>query len=207
MIRIYITDDHPIVLDGLKNLISSQEDMQLKGLFNTGADTIAALKGEVPDVLLLDINLPDINGIELSRQFNDLYPDLHIIILSIHNEKAVIGSVLKNNVKGYLLKNSTGDEIIDAIHQVMENKTYFCRQVREIYDNDQDSGPDAVPAITRREKEVISLIAAGLTSSQIADKLFISIHTVDSHRKNLMEKFNTNSMAVVVKLATEFRLF
>ncbi|PRD47939.1 response regulator [Sphingobacterium haloxyli] len=207
MIRIFITDDHPIVLDGLKNLITSQEDMQLAGLFRNGADTIAALKQEVPDVLLLDINLPDISGIELSRQFSDSYPDLRIIVLSIHNEKAVIGSVLKNNVKGYLLKNSAGDEIIDAIHQVMEGETYLCLQVREIYNNGHGSGLEAVPVITRREKEVLSLIAEGFTSSQIADKLFISTHTVDSHRKNLMEKFNTNSIAAVVKRATEYKLF
>lgn len=207
MIHIYITDDHPIVLDGLKNLIQSQEDMQLKGLFTNGADTLEALKEEVPHVLLLDINLPDINGIELSRQLGITYPDLRIIILSIHNEKAVIGSVLKNKVSGYLLKNSAGDEIVEAIHLVMEGETYLCRQVREIYDNDQGAGLDVVPVITRREKEVLALIAEGYTSLQIADKLFISSHTVDSHRKNLMEKFETNSIAVVIKLATEYKLF
>ncbi|HLT86745.1 MAG TPA: response regulator transcription factor [Sphingobacterium sp.] len=207
MIQIYITDDHPIVLDGLKNLINSQEDMQLTGLFTNGSDMLRALKQQVPDVLLLDINLPDISGIELSRQLRETYPDIRIIILSIHNEKAVIGSVLKNKVNGYLLKNSAGDEIVEAIHQVVEGETYLCRQVREIYDSTQASGPEAVPVITRREKEILSLIAEGLTSSQIADKLFISTHTVDSHRKNLMEKFNTNSIAVVVKLATEYKLF
>lgn len=207
MIQIYITDDHPIVLDGLKNLINTQEDMQLIGLFTNGTDTLNALKQQVPDVLLLDINLPDISGIELSRQLRETYSDIRIIILSIHNEKAVIGSVLKNKVNGYLLKNSAGDEIVDAIHQVVEGKTYLCRQVQEIYDSAQGSGPEAVPIITRREKEILSLIAEGFTSSQIADKLFISTHTVDSHRKNLMEKFNTNSIAVVVKLATEYKLF
>lgn len=207
MIQIYITDDHPIVLDGLKNLINSQEDMQLKGLFTNGADTLEALKEEVPHVLLLDINLPDISGIELSRQLRVAFPDLRIIILSIHNEKAVIGSVLKNKVSGYLLKNSAGDEIIEAIHRVMGGETYLCRQVREIYDNVQGAGLEVVPVITRREKEVLALIAEGYTSLQIADKLFISSHTVDSHRKNLMEKFETNSIAVVIKLATEYKLF
>lgn len=206
MIQIYITDDHPIVLDGLKNLIKSQEDMLLKGLFTNGADMLEALKQEVPDVLLLDINLPDMSGIELSRQLRETYPDLRIIILSIHNEKAVIGSVLKNKVNGYLLKNSAGDEIVDAIHHVVEGETYLCQQVREIYDNAHCAGPEAVPVITRREKEILALIAEGYTSLQIADKLFISSHTVDSHRKNLMEKFETNSIAVVVKLATDYRL-
>lgn len=206
MIQIYITDDHPIVLDGLKNLISVQPDMELKGLFTNGEDTLAALKAVVPHVLLLDINLPDVSGIELSRQLHETYPDLRIIILSIHNEKAVIGSVLKNKVSGYLLKNSAGDEIIDAIHRVLAGETYLCHQVREIYDQSQTAGLDTVPVITRREKEVLALIAEGYTSLQVADKLFISSHTVDSHRKNLMEKFETNSMAVVIKLATEYKL-
>ena len=207
MIQIAITDDHPIVLDGLKNLIGSQEDMQLTGLFTNGADTMEAFKKQVPDVLLLDINLPDISGIELSRQLRETYPDIRIIILSIHNEKAVIGSVLQNKVNGYLLKNSAGSEIVEAIHRVMGGETYLCQQVQEIYDNTQGEGLETVPVITRREKEILALIAEGLTSSQIADKLFISTHTVDSHRKNLMEKFNTNSIAVVIKLATEYKVF
>lgn len=207
MKQIAITDDHPIVLDGLKNLINSQEDMLLTGLFTNGVDTMEALKQQVPDVLLLDINLPDISGIELSRQLREIYPDIRIIILSVHNEKAVIGSVLKNKVNGYLLKNSAGDEIVEAIHRVLKGETYLCRQVREIYDNADSAGLEAVPIITRREKEILALIAEGLTSSQIADKLFISTHTVDSHRKNLMEKFETNSIAVVIKLATEYNLF
>lgn len=206
MIQLYITDDHPIVLDGLKNLIESQDDLVLNGFFTTGQDTLAALQQHVPHVLLLDINLPDYSGIDLSKQLRETYPDLLIIILSVHNEKAVIASVLKNKVNGYLLKNSAGDEIVEAIHRVAAGDTYLCRQTREIYYNKEDSGPEAVPVITRREKEVLLLIAGGYTTSQIADKLFISNHTVESHRKNLMEKFDANSMPMVMKLATEFKL-
>lgn len=205
MIRVYITDDHPIVLDGLRNLIESQEDMELKGLFTHAEETLQALKKELADILLLDINLPDRSGIELSKELKELYPDLPIIILSVHNEKAVIGSVLKNKVNGYLLKNSVGAEIIEAIHQVMGGKNYLCRQTREIYYN-SDTGLEAVPVVTRREKEVLSFIARGYTTSQIADKLFVSTHTVESHRKNLMEKFRANSMPVIIKLATQYKL-
>lgn len=204
MIKVYITDDHPIVLDGLKNLIESQEDMELKGIFTHAEETLQALKNEFADVLLLDINLPDRSGIELSKELKELYPGLPIIILSVHNERAVIGSVLKNKVNGYLLKNSVGDEIIEAIHQVMNGKTYLCGQTKEIYNS--DTGLEAVPVITRREKEVLSLIAQGYTTLQIADKLFVSGHTVESHRKNLMEKFNAKSMPVIIRLATEYKL-
>ena len=205
MIKVYITDDHPIVLDGLKNLIESQKDMVLTGLFTNAEETIQALKNELPDVLLLDINLPDKSGIELSKEIKYLYPGVKIIILSVHNERAVIGSVLKNNVNGYLLKNSAGDEIVEAVQKVMSGKTYLCHQTKEIYYT-SDIGLEAVPVITRREKEVLSLIAQGYTTSQIADKLFVSSHTIESHRKNVMEKFNTSSMSLVIKLSTEYKL-
>ncbi len=206
MIKIYITDDHPIVLGGLKNLIESKEGMQLLGLFSNANDTLAALKNEVPDLILLDINLPDRSGIELSRQLRDRYPDLKIIILSVHNEKAVIGSALQNQVNGYVLKNSLADQIIDAIHGVMNGELYLCEQSKAIYYNSDVSEPNTIPIVTRREKEILKLIADGKTSAQIADQLFISPHTVESHRKNLIEKFGANSMPTVIKLATEYNL-
>ena len=206
MITIYITDDHPIVLDGLKNLIEAQEDLSLAGLFTNGADTVAALQQQQADVLLLDINLPDCSGIDLSKQLREAFPDLLIIMLSVHNERAVIGSLLSNGVNGYLLKNSAGEEIVEAIHRVIAGETYLCRQTQEILNNTDEEGLTAVPVISRREKEVLALIAKGNSSKQIADKLFISNHTVESHRKNLMEKFGANNMPVVIKLAIEYNL-
>ncbi|MBC9797822.1 response regulator, partial [Sinomicrobium weinanense] len=194
MIRVYITDDHPIVLEGIKNLLSARDEIALTGIFQNSKDTMDALSREVPDLLLLDINLPDISGIELSKQIRDIYPDLKIIVLSVHNEKAVIGSVLQNGVNGYVLKNSIGDEIIEAIHQVLEGHIYMCKQSKEIYHNQDNNGLDTIPKITRREKEILQLVTEGLTSSQIAEKLFISPHTVETHRKNLMEKFDVNNM-------------
>ncbi len=205
MIRICITDDHPIVLDGLKNLIQTQEDMVLIGLFNNAKDTLKSMNSELPDVLLLDINLPDKSGIALSKELKVLYPELLIIILSVHNERAVIGSALDNKVDGYLLKNSAGEEIIEAIHKVIGGEVYLCKQSKEIYTN-KEAGLKSIPVITRREKEILSLIAEGFTSTQIADKLFVSMHTVESHRKNILEKFDAKSMPLIIKLATEYKL-
>ena len=173
MINVYITDDHPIVLDGLKTLIESRSDMQLKGLFTSAADTSKALAEEMVDVLLLDINLPDKSGIDLSGELKERYPELAIIMLSVHNERAVVGSALKNKVNGYLLKNSAGDEIIEAIHAVWEGNSYLCKQTRDIL-YQSDSGLQAIPVITRREKEVLGLIALGYTTSEIGEKLFVS---------------------------------
>src|SRR5690606_23846630 len=170
-------------------------------LFTTGADTLAALKQHVPRVLLLDINLPDYNGINLSKELRELYPDLLIIILSVHNEKAVIGSVLNNKVNGYLLKNSAGTEIIEDVDRVVGGDTFLWRESREIIGDTADAGPAGVPVISRREKEVLALVAEGYTSTQIADKLFISNHTVEWHRKNRMEKFVAGNRPVLIKLA------
>lgn len=206
MIQVYITDDHPIVQEGIKNLLATRDEIALNGVFQNGKDTIDALAGEEPDVLLLDINLPDISGIELSKQIRDTYPELKIIVLSVHNEKAVISSVLQNGVNGYVLKNSIGDEIIQAIHKVIDGELYMCRQTRDIYESQDNSGPDFIPKITRREKEILQLVTEGLTSSQIAEKLFISPYTVETHRKNLMEKFDVSNMTAIIKYATEFKL-
>ncbi|WP_461533753.1 response regulator [Sinomicrobium sp.] len=207
MTEVFITDDHPIVLDGLKNLIETSEDISPVGIFQNGKDTLSALKQKEPDVLLLDINLPDINGIELSKQIRDSYPELRIIILSVHNEKAVIRSVLQNGVNGYVLKNSIGDDILEAIRKVINGELYMCRQTRQIYESkDNSNGPDVIPKITRREKEILQLVTEGYTSAQIADKLFISPYTVETHRKNLMEKFEVNNMTAIIKYATEFKL-
>lgn len=205
MIKVCITDDHPIVLDGLKNLIQSQPNLDLVGLFTNALDTLEGLKQNPADVLLLDVNLPDKSGIDLSGELKNLYPELMIIILSVHNERAVIGSALQNKVNGYLLKNSASDEIIEAITQVRRGQTYLCRQSQEIYAS-KAAGLETLPVITRREKEVLGLIAKGLTSAQIADQLFVSNHTVESHRKNLMEKFDANNMSMIIKLATEYKL-
>ncbi|SFW12489.1 two component transcriptional regulator, LuxR family [Sinomicrobium oceani] len=206
MIKVYITDDHPIVQEGIKNLLATRDEISLTGVYQNGKDTLEALVKEEPDVLLLDINLPDISGIELSKQIRDAYPELKIIVLSVHNEKAVISSVLQNGVNGYVLKNSIGDEIIQAIHKVIDGELYMCVQTRDIYNNQDTTGPDFIPKITRREKEILQLVTEGMTSAQIAEKLFISPYTVETHRKNLMEKFDVNNMTAIIKYATEFKL-
>ncbi|HLV40511.1 response regulator transcription factor [Xanthomarina sp.] len=206
MITVYITDDHPIVLGGIKNLIESQDDIELKGVFQTGNETLLALKTDLPDVLLLDINLPDANGIELSKKLLELYPELKIIILSVHNEKPVIASVLQHGVSGYVLKNSLGEDIIAGIKTVAGGATFLCVQTQKILDTENLHELEVIPKITRREKEILQHVADGYTTAQIGEKLFISPHTVESHRKNLMEKFDVSSMNAVVKYALEFKL-
>lgn len=206
MIKVMIIDDHPIVLEGLKNLLSGREDMILAGSFDTGKAGMQAIAQLEPNVLLLDINLPDINGAEICRQIRRQDKEMRIIALSVHNERPVIKNILQSGANGYVLKNSVGEEIITAIHTTLKGNNYLCSKTREIMSQLQDGDLVEIPRVTRREKEIMELVSKGLTTGQVAEQLFISTHTVESHRKNLIEKFDVTSMTAVIKLATRYGL-
>ncbi|MGJ1268348.1 response regulator [Sphingobacterium spiritivorum] len=206
MIEIMITDDHPMVLEGLKNVLATEEDLNLAACFTDGASLVAGLKEKQPDILLLDINLPDINSIELVARLKSTHPDMKIIALSVHNEFAVINSMLTEGASGYIQKNASGAEIITGIQTVFAGGRFLCAQSKLIMDKKTAEGLRNVPKITRREKEILQEAAKGLTSTEIADVLFISSHTVESHRKNLIEKFKVKNIASVIGLALEYGL-
>ena len=206
MIKVSIIDDHPIVIDGLQNLFSNHTDIELVGAYKTGHEALDALKKQETEVVLLDINLPDMNGINLCSDLKKLYPQLKIIALSLHNEHAVIRSMLQNGALGYVIKNAPGNEILEAIHEVAYGRKYLCSATRSTMTNAEADQHVTVPLITRREKEVLQLIGKGFTTQQVADQLFISPHTVESHRKKLMEKFEVSNIISVIKLATDYRL-
>lgn len=204
MIKIIVIDDHPIVMDGLKNLFVNHTNISVVGYFSDGQSGFDALSDTDARVVLLDINLPDTNGISLCHKIKTTYPHIAIIALSLHNERPVIKSMLKNGAKAYVLKNAPGQEIVDAIHEVYYGRTYHCSATRRALADAEASHLETVPLITRREREVLRLIGEGLTSQEVADKLFISAHTVESHRKKLMEKFEVKNIISVIKLATEY---
>lgn len=206
MIRITIIDDHPIVQEGLKNLLNGQPNFQVLKCYDSGNSAMEGLKSEQVDMILLDINLPDVSGLDLCKKIKSNFPEIGIIALSTHNERAMIMSMLENGARGYVLKNSVGDEIVNAIHNVYDGNKYFCQATRLVIDNAPTEDLDKVPLITRREKEVLQLISKGNTTHQIAENLFISVHTVESHRKKLIEKFNANNITSVVRLAAEYNL-
>lgn len=206
MIKIAITDDHPLLLEGLKNIFSNEPNFNVVGCYPNAATMFDALKENKVDVLLLDINLPDANSIELIAPLKTSYPEMHILIISVHNEYAVINSVLKEGASGYIQKNASIDEIITGIDQVLDHKTFLCEQTKQILDTKNEDGLSTIPKLTRREKEVLVEASLGLTTTEIAEKLFISPHTVESHRKNLIVKFNTKNISSVIKLAIEYGL-
>jgi DNA-binding NarL/FixJ family response regulator len=206
MIKIAITDDHPLLLEGLKNILSKEELLEVVGCYSDAKTMHDALTTTAVDVLLLDINLPDANSIELIKPLRLKYPQMRIIIISVHNEYAVINSVLQEGAQGYIQKNASVEEIVNGIEQIIKGNKFMCSQTKNIIDKKSKDELKSVPKLTRREKEVLTEVALGLTTVQIAEKLFISPHTVESHRKNLIEKFGAKNLSSAIKLALEYGL-
>jgi DNA-binding NarL/FixJ family response regulator len=204
--KVFIIDDHPIVLEGLKNLLETRPEIEVTGMYDLGEPMLEALDYIVPDAMLMDVNLPDINGITLCQKVKQKHPQIKIVALSVHNEKTVIMGMLQSGASAYVLKNAIGDDIVAALHAAMGGQIFLCQGSQKVLSSSESSDMKEIPRLTRREKEIIQLIGKGYTTQQIASTLFISTHTVESHRKNLMEKFGVPNTATVIKMATDFGL-
>lgn len=200
MISVFIVDDHYMVIEGIRSLLQQEKDIELIGHASNGSSCRAFLKQMQPDVLLLDINLPDESGIDLCRDFQQQYPAMMILALTTFNQETVIKKMLDNGAMGYLLKNVTREELTEAIQVVSKRQQFLSHDVAQTIKNSALNASDA-PVLTRREKEVLELIAEGLTTQEMADQLYISPATVDTHRKNLLTKLNAKNTASLVKLA------
>lgn len=201
MIRLVITDDHRMVTDGLISMLGTSPKIEVTNTFFNGQDLLEHLTKENPDVILLDINLPDLSGLEICKIVTRLYPDIKIIGLTNFNEISFIKTMMRNGAKGYLLKNTTQEELITAIETVNEDKIYLPVGIQNrLLDASFGIKPKSfIPKLTRREKEVLQQIAKELTNQEIADTLFISIKTVESHRNNLLQKFEARNTAGLIK--------
>ncbi len=206
MINIAITDDHPLLSEGLKNILAQETFLNIVGCYPTAEALRNALNNTKIDVLLLDINLSDANGLELIAPLLKNNPELKIIILSVHNEYAVINSAFQEGAHGYIQKNASVTEILLGIQEILKGNKFRCKQTQLIVDKKNSIELKSVPKLTRREKEILAVAAMGLTTNQIAEKLFISPHTVESHRKNLIEKFRTSNLSSAIKLAYDYGL-
>jgi DNA-binding NarL/FixJ family response regulator len=199
MINVLIVDDHPVVVEGLRKLFCESEAKYSCALAYSVQECEKALKVFIPDIVLLDINLPDGSGIDLCKYILTKVPNCRILALSSFNDRSYITRMLNNGAMGYILKNSSEDEIMLAVAEIMAGKKHMGFEVAEIMKN---SGSDQqAPLLTRRETEVLKLIADGLTNQEIADKMFISPLTVDSHRKNLLMKLEARNTAALIKIS------
>lgn len=205
-IQVYLIDDHPMVIEGIKSILSGAGNIVVTGHATNAFDALEFLRQRTVEVILLDISLPDVNGIELCRKLRDEFPDLKILGLSTFNDRTFITHMLQSGASGYLLKNATKEELLAAIHAVRAGKKYLSSEVTELLVQPSEKDTGNIPLLTRREKEVLSLIAAGLTNQQIADKIFVSSLTVDSHRKNLLAKFAVKNTAALISFAARHHL-
>jgi len=200
--KIFIVDDHPLVIEGFKTLLKQNENVIVVGSAENAFEAMDFLKKNEVNIAFLDINLPDISGIELCKKIKTEFPAVQCLALSTFNDRAYVSKMIENGASGYLLKNSSKEEIFLAIEEVAIGNMFF----NVDYQKQNTSKYDQAPIITRREKEVLIEIAEGLTNQQIADKLFISITTVSSHRQNLMLKLDANNTASLIKMAGKFDL-
>lgn len=206
IIKLAIVDDHPVVREGIKSLLQEHPEILVIGACANAAEAISFLESQQADVILLDINLPDISGIDLCKQLKTRYPELRILAISNYNERSLITQMLQNGATGYVLKNASAQELVTAVKTVASKRLYFAPEVEESLND--TSGPDfrELPKLTRREQEILKLIAEGLTTGIIADQLFISPLTVETHRRNLMQKFNANNAAALIRVASQYKL-
>lgn len=196
-----IIDDHPVVLQGLRYMLEGQEHMEVLACFTTGKEALEYLRRQEVSVVLQDIGLPDTSGIELCCEIKMLQPDVKVLVLSNYNERSIIFESLKNGASGYLLKNTAPDILMQGIKDALDGKLVLSEEVQAIMTQPAPADLSVPPRLTRREKEILQYIADGCTTAEIAEKLFISPLTVESHRRNLMQKFSVNNAPGLIKMA------
>ena len=201
-IKVFIVDDHYMVIEGIRSLLQNEKNVEWTGHAMNAASCFAFLRQQQPDIILMDINLPDKSGIDLCKEVKEAYPRIFIIGLSTFNQQSIIQKMMDNGASGYVLKNATQQELMEAIEMVVKGKTYLSDEVSRSLRRNED---DTIPVLTRREKEVLVLIAEGMTNNEIAEKIFISASTVDTHRKNLLAKMPARNTAELVKLAFQHK--
>lgn len=201
--RVFIVDDHYMVIEGIRSLLQNEKGIEWTGHAMNADSCMAFLQQQQPDVIFMDINLPDKSGIDLCKDVKAKYPGIFIVGLSTFNQQSFIQRMMDNGASGYLLKNATQEELMEAITTVLKGKTFLSEEASLSLRKTEAAGK---PVLTRREKEVLELIAEGLTNGEIAEKLFVSVTTVDTHRKNLLAKFDAKNTAELVKLAFYHKL-
>ena len=196
--KVFIVDDHYMIIEGIRSLLQHEPGIELIGHAMNATSCMAFLQTNVPDIILMDINLPDKSGIDLCKDVRTKYPGVRVVGLSTFSQQSMVEKMIESGALGYVLKNGTREELLEGIATCMRGEKYLSGEIaRSIKENAAGR-----PVLTRREKEVLGLIAEGLTNNEVAEKLFISTATVDTHRKNLLSKFDARNTATLIRLAT-----
>ena len=207
-IKILLVDDHQVITDGLKSLLSQEPGMRISSTASNGKEALDVIKILSIDLILMDIDMPVMNGIDATRAIKEMGNPPKVIILSMHSEKGMIEELIKMGVDGYLLKNSGKDEIITAIRKVMAGKKYFTSDITLSLLNNKTEVSADLPndKLTTREIEILKLITDGFTNKEIGEQLYISHRTVDTHRTNMMRKIDVNNLAGLINYAIKHNL-
>jgi two-component system response regulator NreC len=210
--RIMISDDHEIVREGLKQLLSCQEDMEVVGEAQDGRETITKVKSFRPDVLLLDITMPHLNGLETLWMIKEAMPDLSVVVFSMHKKEAYVHQALAAGALGYVLKASPGTEVLAAIRAAYRGEYFLSHKINaaviSTYLETQKTAPPACgyDTLSEREQQVFRLMVEGNTTKQIADLLYVSPKTVEKHRANLMKKLDVHDLVAMIKYAIKINI-
>lgn len=205
-VSLAIVDDHPVVIEGLQNILKNHDRIAIAGSFVNGQDFLSFLKNTKVEVVLLDISLPDISGIELCVEIKKISPRTAVLALSNHNERSIIMKMIAQGASGYLLKNTGLNELLNCIEEAVNGNITFSAAVKDIISNPQPEDFREIVRLTKREKEILNLVALGKTTQAIADELFLSKLTVETHRKHLLQKFKVKNVAELIKIASQENL-
>src|SRR5215510_2247771 len=208
-IRVLVADDHAIIREGLSVMLGNQPDMEVVGIAANGREAIRLVDEHEPDVAVMDISMPELNGIEAIQQLLPQHPHMQVVVLSIHETKPYVYRALKAGAKGYLMKETAGLEVVDAVRTVHRGERYLSQHIADLLTNELshqlDPSVEANPldALSMREREILQLVAEGKTSYEIAERLSISSKTVDTYRSRLMHKIEVDDVAGLVKFAIQ----
>ena len=204
-IRILIADDHGVVAEGLKHLVEAQTDLQVVALAVDGRDAVRQARDLQPDVVLMDLSMPELNGADATRAILDRDPKCRVIVLSMYSEREYVRRALKAGAVGYVVKRSAAKEVVDAIRAVHAGQRYLSPRVADVVLDDYagDGGDDLLAKLSQREREVLQLLAEGHTGAQIAERLSLSQKTVETYRARLVEKLGIRDVAGLVRFAIQ----
>ncbi|MBS4028014.1 MAG: response regulator transcription factor [Ignavibacteriales bacterium] len=203
---IVLADDHTMIREGIRSMLVNELHHTVVAQASNGRETITLVQQHKPEIVLIDITMPELNGIEATRHIVHEFPDIKVIALSMHADKGIVSEMLNAGASGYLLKDSSASELEQAIQTVMRGKMYITGEITDVVvrgylHKNESNHDDVVPELTPREKEIIQLIAEGKATKEIAALLHVSVSTVDTHRQHIMEKLHLHSVADIVKFA------
>jgi DNA-binding NarL/FixJ family response regulator len=209
MIQVLVVDDHQLVIDGIRSLLKEEEDITCSGFANSGKDALRKLQDHHFDVVLLDINMPEMDGLKACDLILNQFPQMKVIALTMLGERSMIKAMVNAGAKGYLLKNVGQEELVRAIKRVHLGKSHYSEEIAEILlspETKQELHHSVLPKLSSREKQILQLIIDEFTTTQISEELHISTNTVETHRRNIMHKLGAKNTAGMVRIAIEQQL-